>query len=145
MKKLALLFAYIFAVQFTVLANDDKPITLEQIPQTSKQFIDKHFAGKKVAVVTLESGVVEKSYDVIFSNGDKLEFDRRGMWTDIDCTHSSVPTSVVPAKITEYVNKNYNGVKILKIERESKYYDVNLSNGWELTFNKKYKVVDIDR
>ena len=145
MKKLALLLACILAFNLAALANDDKPIKVEQLPQTSQQFIKKHFAGKGIALAKVESGIIEKSYDVIFTNGDKLEFDRKGLWTDIDCKYSEVPASVVPKQIADYVKQNHKDVKIIKIERERNRHDVDLSNGWELTFDKNFNVVDIDR
>ena len=145
MKKLALLLACILAFNLAALANDDKPIKVEQLPQTSQQFIKKHFAGKGIAIAKVESGIIEKSYDVIFTNGDKLEFDRKGLWTDIDCKYSEVPASVVPKQIADYVRQNHKDVKIIKIERERNRHDVDLSNGWELTFDKNFNVVDIDR
>lgn len=145
MKKLALLFAIAFAFQTAVFADNDKPITISQLPQPAQQFINKHFNGKSVAIAKIESGIIERSYDVIFTNGDKLEFDRKGNWTDIDCKYSEVPATAVPAQITDYVKKNHAGVKIIKIEREKNRHDVDLSNGWELTFDKKFNVIDIDR
>lgn len=145
MKKLALLLVCIFAFNFAAQANDDKPIKVDQLPQTSQQFIKKHFAGKSIAIAKMESGILEKSYDVIFTNGDKLEFDRKGQWTDVDCKYSEVPASIVPKQIADYVKQNHKGVKILKLERERNRHDVDLSNGWELTFDKKFNVVDIDR
>jgi len=145
MKKLALLFAIAFAFQTAVFADNDKPITIDQLPQPAQQFINKHFNGKSVAIAKIESGIIERSYDVIFTNGDKLEFDRKGNWTDIDCKYSEVPAAAVPAQITDYVKKNHAGVKIIKIEREKNRHDVDLSNGWELTFDKKFNVIDIDR
>lgn len=145
MKKLALLFAIAFAFQTAVFADNDKPITIDQLPQPAQLFINKHFNGKSVAIAKIESGIIERSYDVIFTNGDKLEFDRKGNWTDIDCKYSEVPAAAVPAQITDYVKKNHAGVKIIKIEREKNRHDVDLSNGWELTFDKKFNVIDIDR
>lgn len=145
MKKLALLFAIAFAFQTAVFADNDKPITIDQLPQPAQQFINKHFNGKSAAIAKIESGIIERSYDVIFTNGDKLEFDRKGHWTDIDCKYSEVPAAAVPAQITDYVKKNHAGVKIIKIEREKNRHDVDLSNGWELTFDKKFNVIDIDR
>jgi hypothetical protein len=145
MKKLVLLFACIFTLQFTASANNDKPIKVEQLPQAAQQFIKKHFGGRSISIAKMESGIIEKSYDVIFTNGDKLEFDRRGNWTDIDCKYSEVPAAVVPQKIADYVKNSHKGAKILKIEREGNRHDVDLSNGWDLTFNKNFEVIDIDR
>ena len=92
----------------------------------------------------MESGLFEKSYDVVFNNGEKLEFDRRGNWTEIDCKMSSVPSALVPAKIRSYVKATYPGTKILKLEKDDNRYEVKLSNRLEVTFNKNFQVVDID-
>lgn len=145
MKKLALLFVCIFTVQLSVFADNDRPITFEQLPLAAQQFITSNFSGKKIMLVKIESGIVEKNYDVVFENGDVLEFDRKGRWTDIECKRNEVPASVTPAKIADYVKTNHKGAKILKIEKDDKNFDVTLSNGWELTFNKKFNVIDIDR
>lgn len=127
-----------------LFADNDKPITVNNLPAVSRQVITKYFAGKKVALAKMESGLANKNYDVIFTNGDKLEFDRKGAWTEIDCERSTVPPALVPTAIKNYVGSNYEGSKIVKIERDSREYDVKLSNGIEITFNKKFQVTDID-
>lgn len=92
----------------------------------------------------MESGLIDKSYDVIFTTGEKIEFDRNGNWTEIDCKRSSVPSKLVPTQINNYVNTNYSGNKILKIEKDRNEYEINLSNGVEIKFNKDFMVIDID-
>ena len=32
---------------------------------------------------------------LIFTNGDKLEFDKKGVWTEVNCKYSAVPVAVV--------------------------------------------------
>lgn len=98
----------------------------------------------KVALAKMESGLFDTSYDIIFTNGDKVEFDRNGNWTELKCKYSQVPARLIPAAISSYVKKNYPSTKVLEIERDRNEYDVKLSNGIELTFNKKFQVIDID-
>ena len=92
----------------------------------------------------MEPGPFEKPYGVVFNNGEKVEFDRRGNWTEINCKMSSVPAALVPAKITQYVKSTYPGTKILEIEKDDNQYEVKLSNRLEVTFNRNFQVVDID-
>lgn len=125
-------------------ADNEKPIAVNNLPAVSRQVMSKYFASKKVALAKVESGLVNKNYDVVFTNGDKVEFDRKGAWTEIDCKHSAVPSGLVPSAIKKYVNSHYKGNKIVKIERDSREYNVELSNGIEITFNKKFQVTDID-
>jgi hypothetical protein len=42
------------------------------------------------------------------------------------------------------VRKNYSGATIVQIEKARSGYEVQLSTGLELTFNKNFKVIDID-
>ena len=44
----------------------------------------------------------------------------------------------------DYVSKHYPEAKILKIERDSKTYEVKLNNQLELEFNKAFQLIDID-
>lgn len=132
------------AFSASALADNDKPISVNQLPATAQQTIKKHFKAKKVALAKMETGLFEKSYDVVFNNGEKVEFDRRGNWTEIDCKLSSVPAGLVPARIASYVKSTYPGTKILQIEKDDSQYEVKLSNRLEVTFNKNFQVVDID-
>lgn len=130
--------------QVSAVADNDKPVSMTQLPTTAQQLIKKHFSKKKVALAKQETGLFEKSYDVVFNNGEKVEFDRRGNWTEIDCKMSAVPAALVPAKIAQYVKSTYPGTKILKIEKDDNRYEIKLSNRLEITFNSSFQVVDID-
>ena len=85
-----------------------------------------------------------KSYEVIFTNGDKVEFDNKGNWEEVNCKYSAVPAAIIPATIQKYVTTNYPDAKILKIERDKKDYEVKLSNRTELKFDLKFNLIDID-
>ena len=67
----------LFTLQTVVWADDDKPIQVNQLPQTAQTFIKTHFPDNKVAMAKMETDWFDKSYDVIFTNGDKLEFDKK--------------------------------------------------------------------
>lgn len=126
------------------LADNDKPIDVADLPQAAQQLLSKEFSGKKVAMAKVETGVFEKSYEVVFTDGDKVEFDKSGNWTEVKCKQGVVPSSIVPTQIASYVKTNYPGQTIRSIEYEAKEYEIKLSGGLEITFNKKFKVVDID-
>lgn len=145
MKKLITLLLFLVALQTTIKADDDKPIEFSQLPQQSQQFIKQHFAKTSIALVKMEDGFFDKSYEVIFTNGDKVDFDRKGVWTDINCKYTEVPTASVPTQIKAYVSRNYPNIKIVKIEKDDKQrYEVELSNGIELKFDSKFNLIDID-
>ena len=134
----------LFSFQVTACADNDKLIDFNQLPATAQQLVKKYFPTKKVVATTVESGLLQKSYDVVFSSSEKIEFDSKGNWTEISCSKSAVPTALVPAAITNYVKNTYEGSTILSIEKEHNEYEIHLANGLEITFNSKFQVVDID-
>ena len=112
MKKVFLFLVCLFTLQTVVMADDDKPIQVNQLPQPAQTFIKQYFPTAKVAMAKMETDLFDKSYDVIFTNGDKLEFDKRGAWTEVNCKYSSVPGNVMPAQIQKYVSTNYPDAKV---------------------------------
>lgn len=144
MKKLLLLFVCLFTIQSVVKADDDKPVKIEQLPQLAQQFIKTHFGDSKVAIAKMETDWFDKSYDIIFTDGNKLEFDKQGNWKEVNCKYSAVPASVMPEQIQKYVTENYPGAQVLKIERDKRDYEVKLSNKWELKFDLQFNLIDID-
>lgn len=103
MKKFLFLAAALLALGIsTACADSDRPIDVAQLPQKAQQFIQKHFAGEKVALAKVERDFLEVRYEVIFTDGAKAEFYKDGEWKEVDCRYSSVPAAVVPAQIAQY-------------------------------------------
>lgn len=132
------------AVAINAAAGNEKPISVSQLPAKAHQLLNRHFSNKKVAMAKVESGFFTKEYTVIFTNGEKIEFDKHGNWTEISCKRSAVPASIIPPQISSYVKKNYPDCIIIKIERDEDEYEIDLSNRIEITFNKKFQVIDIE-
>ncbi len=124
--------------------GDYKAIPVDRLPAAALQTIKAHMAGRKVAIAKMESGLFSKEYTVIFTNGEKIEFDGRGQWTEVKCKRSAVPASLVPQQIARYISSNYPDCRILEIERDEDEYEVKLSNYVEVTFDRKFNVIDID-
>ena len=85
MKKLAVLLVAVVAVFGVAKADDDRVIETAQLPQAAQVFIKKYFGAKKVVIAKEDAGLFISSYDVIFSDGTKLEFDNDGNWTEVKC------------------------------------------------------------
>ncbi len=144
MKQLIVLFACIFALNGLAKAGDDKPITMNELPQKSQQFIHKFFAKEEISLVKMEKEMWDKSYEVIFTNGQKVEFDKNGVWKEVDCQYSAVPKGILPEAIQKHVTEKYPNAKILKIEQDSKKIEVELDNKLELKFNHNNQLIGID-
>lgn len=141
-----LMIAICCMMSFNIVANagNDKPINVNELPAKAQTLLSKHFKGQKVMLATIESGVVNRSYDVVLRNGTKLEFDKKGNLTEIDCKQGFVPSQLIPQPIKNYLKENYRGETVRKIELNKKEYEVELTNGIDLTFNKHFQLIDID-
>lgn len=145
MKKLFFITLAILSLSFsTAKADNDRVISKEKLPANTQKFISAHFASLKISYVKEERDLFEKNYQVVFTDGTKLEFQRNGEWKEVDCRYSQVPSVIVPEAIKRYVNENYPDEKILQIDRDRNDYEVKLSNRLELTFDKNFNIIDID-
>ena len=125
-------------------AGNDKPISVNTLPAKAQALLTKHFSNQKVVLATIESNVIGKNYDVVLRNGTKLEFDKKGNLTEIDCKQGTVPTQLIPQAIKNYLKANYARQSVKKIEMNKNEYEVELTNGLDLTFNKHFQLIDID-
>ena len=125
-------------------ADNDKPISVNTLPAKAQTLLSQHFNGQKVMLATIETGVINKSYDVVLQTGTKLEFDKKGKLTEIDCKQGKVPAELIPQAIRNYLKKNYPAQAVKKIEMSKNEYEVELANGLDLTFNKHFQLIDID-
>lgn len=66
-------------------ADHDRAVTTEQMPRQAQEFIARYFPGEKIAYAKKESDFFEVIYEVMFTNGSKVEFRRNGAWKEVDC------------------------------------------------------------
>lgn len=145
MKKFFLVAFTLFVALSNVNADErDRVITKEQLPTAAQSLLTTHFSGLKISLVKEDREFISRNYEVIFKDGTKVEFTRNGEWKELDCRKSAVPAALIPASIKNFVTERYPDAKILQIDRDSNDYEVKLSNKLELTFDKKYNIIDID-
>ena len=97
-------------------AGNDKPIAINALPVKAQTLLNNHFNGQKVMLATIESGVINRSYDVVLQNGTKLEFDKKGNLTEIECKQGKVPAKLIPQAIRNYLKENYPAQAVKKID-----------------------------
>ena len=144
MKKIFLAIACAFTLVANACADNYQPIERTQLPEKAQTFLSTYFPKAKISLVRKEIDVMELSYDVIFTDGSKVEFDRKGNWTEVDCLTHPLPEGIVCETINKVIDAHYPGVQATKIERDHREIDVKLSNRVELTFNKHLQLIDID-
>ena len=113
-----------------------------------KQFVTTYFPDNKNVTATHDF----PDYNVWIGTGTEIEFDFRENWDEIKVYgKDTIPTgilSLVPANITEHVNKYYDNVRITKIKKKRYGFEIELSGhrgrDIELKFNKNGQIIGID-
>lgn len=144
MKKIILAIACVFTLVTNACADNYQPISQTQLPEKAQTFLATYFPEAKISLARKEIDVMELTYDVIFTDGCKVEFDRKGNWTEVDCLTHPLPSGIVPEAISKVIRAQYPDAQVTKIERDHRETDVKLTNRVELTFNKHMQLVDID-
>lgn len=145
MKKILVIILAVFSLGVvTAKADNDRVITKDALPAKAQQFVNAHFASVKISYIKEDRDFFDRNYELVFTDGSKIEFGRNGEWVDVDCRYNSVPQAIVPAAIQTYVKSNFPDVKIIEIERKRGNHEVKLSNKLELVFDKNLKIKGID-
>lgn len=139
MKKLLITLMLIFVASsgaFAFSLGDSYTIKREQLPEEARQMLDEYFPKAKIGMIKIDRHLLKKTdYDVRLVNGTTIEFNNSGKWTSVNCKTREVPGGLIPRVIRNYVKKNFDGLKIVKILKKSGGHEVGLSDGVELKFN----------
>ena len=124
------------------MADDGYVVGIQQLPAGAQEVMTKCFADKTVLTILKE----RDEYEVIFNNGEKIEFNKKGEWTEVSCHTTQVPDILIPNPIKMRIMADFSNTRIVKIDRSrnGKKYEVKLSNGLEVEFDKKFNVIKVD-
>ncbi len=129
----------------TLINAQETVIKQAELPKTAQTFLSQNFSGQKAIQIIKDKGMISTEYEIRMENGTKVEFDGDGNWKEVDGKNkSAIPTGFIPSNITSYVSKNFPTYQISKIEKESKKYEVELTNGLDLEFNLNGDFLRID-
>lgn len=138
----ALLAAVMLALP--ACAEREKMIDVSRLPANAQQLLKTHFANKNVSFVKAERDGLSMDYDVVFDDGSAIDFSAKGEWEEINCREGDIPAALVPEKIARYAAEHYPAQKIRQIERRRRGYEIKLTNGLELKFDKQLQFCGID-
>ena len=82
---------------------------------------------------------------MILTDGSEITFDSKGNWENVETPNNkSVPSFFIPKAVADFVKTNQSGAKVVGIEKERHGYDVELSNGIDMKFDKNGKFIRYD-
>ncbi|MCM1151351.1 MAG: PepSY-like domain-containing protein [Alistipes sp.] len=122
----------------------DRPIGVEQLPAAAQKFIRTHFASSELLYAKIDDGLFRNEYKVVLAGGISLEFTDDGEWKEVEAEYGEVPAAIVPEAIRKRVAQQFPNARIESIDRDRRGYDVGLSNGLDLEFDRQFNLVDID-
>ena len=139
MKKLSIITAFVAILCFgisTAMAQNTNPVITK--------FVEQYFPKATIQMVMPD----DDDIDVVLNDNTKIEFRLNNEWKKVDCEHSttftSVPAELVPEQITTHVTSNFPNTMIKKLEKKYMGWEIELSNGLEIKYNKSFKVTEID-
>lgn len=137
MKKLLLVLAIILGISSGVYAKDTYAHDASVLPKAAQTTLAQNLKAK-VSVVKIDKDFGRISeYEVILDDGTEITFDKNGNWENVEVNVSkSVPSGFIPKAIADYVKKNQKGARIVGIEKERNGYEIELSNGVDMKFDK---------
>ena len=62
----------------------------------------------------------------------------------METRRGEVPAAIVPQAIREQVGRQFPAARIESIDRDRRGFDVGLSNGLELKFDRQFDLVEVD-
>lgn len=131
MKKLIICLCVVFAGYLFA----DTPISAYNLPQNIQNFISDNFKG-----TIMHAEQDWDSYDVILSDGYKIEFYRGGEWKDIE-NYAGVDPKLLPSNIATTIANAFPNVNIVKVEKEWSGLEVKLANRMKVYLNNSGKIV----
>ena len=69
-------------------ADNDRVVSKDKLPVAAAKFLADNFANNKISYVKEERDFLEKNFEVVFTDGSKIEFLRNGEWKEVDCRYS---------------------------------------------------------
>lgn len=145
MNKIILTLTLIVSIALSACAKDEYSRNPNTLPLAARTTLKNNFKGK-ISVIKIDKDFGKVSdYEVILTDGSEVTFDRKGNWKDIESApDSKVPAKLVPAAISKYVKENHGSARIIGIDKDRNGYEIELSNGLELKFNREGKFLRYD-
>lgn len=143
LKLLPLFFVAVFALGATSCSDDkDEPVSSAELPVKAKEFVSTYFPTATITLTTKD----KDEYEVILSEGTRIDFNKAGEWKDVDAAAGkTIPSGFYPSAIDENVAEVSPEAGINEISKENYGYEVELLSGVEMRFDHNGAFISFDR
>lgn len=136
MKKVLILILSVVVMAGSLWADNRKQIKRDQLPKAAQHYVMNNWNNVAISYCWQEIDGYKIEYTVRLVDGTTIEFNRDGGWKEVESS-VAIPESAIPAAIRTYVKQNHRGAAILKMEKDTRGYEIELDNEKELQFDKK--------
>lgn len=145
MKKFLTFMAFVALVAGMAGASDRVVRDVNVLPAAARKMVADTYSLKNVSHIKIDSSFFGgDDYDVVFVDGTEIEFNAKGEWKEVDAGSKPVASAFVLKPIATYVKSNYPGQHIVQIKKERNKYEVELSSGLDLEFDRAGNFLRID-
>lgn len=146
MKKFLLMLGLLVGITAAASAKDTYAHDASVLPEAARTTIANNFKSK-VSIVKIDKDFGRISeYEVTLTDGTEISFDSNGNWENVETNNAkAVPAGFIPKAISDYVAKNQPDTRIVGIDKERNGYEVELSNGVDIKFNKDGQFIRYDK
>ena len=139
-------FAMLLVVFSVSCSSEDNEFDYAALPMPAQLFVKQYFADATYSRVEKEKDNGSWEYEVLLSDGSKVEFNEKGEWTSVECKYSEMPVGIIPTVIAEDIAKRYPDLKPYKIEKEVGGYEIDIP-GYDLYYSYNGMVIraEIDK
>ena len=123
---------------------DDRPVTVDQLPQAARTFLNVNFPDDKISFATKDDDLIRPDYQVVLASGVMVKFNNAGDLEEIESRGKEIPDGIIPIQIVEMVKGHYPDVMITGYEVGRRTHEVKLSNRIELKLDRNFNVIEID-
>ena len=124
--------------------HDHRFITFEDLPTKAKSFVRTYFGHYDIRFVKIDITMTKTNYTVQFENDMKIEFNSNGDWDEVNSPSDCLPSDFLNNMILNHLNKNYPDCCLHVISKGKHKFEVELTSGLELVFNKKGEFLRYD-
>lgn len=145
-----LIFGAVCIAAITLLAvpasvrADGRPISATELPAEAQKMLHTYFNSDPVTFALYDSEWDDAGYEVRLESGAQIDFSKGGNWQQVDCSPAAVPEGLIPSAIRAELERTHPNHSVVKIERDRRGYEIELSGGVELEFNSAGKLVGWD-
>lgn len=139
-------FAMLLVVFSVSCSSEEKEFDYAALPMSAQLFVKQYFADASCSRVEKEKDNGFWEYEVLLSDGSKVEFNEKGEWTSVECKFSEMPVGIIPTVIAEDIAKRHPDLKPYKIEKEVGGYEIDIP-GYDLyyRYNGMFIRAEIDK